>query len=536
MTTLGETIQALKLTALQDQTQFQLVATFAGRVGRTGAYVTQAAKTVRVTTDAFASAREATDQLAALLGTLQEPQLTGPGTVTVRLTLPETLFGRLYSAMTFRKDPGYVAFRNTLYKQWVAELATQGQTLASVLRAPTGVRLGLAQATAEAVTTVTALAVVDLPATADPAGIAPATLDWLNTAVWQAMQAPRGEWLTRLAAPKLTAATALPAAVARATRPLPGLADLGADTQLMMAAAYAAGLHVQVLDRTAELVALRDGARERLVARGRVTQLNSAAAAATGDSKQAQKTLLGAAGIAVPRAALFTTLDAALAAFDAGLSAKSLVVKPNNGHHGAGVTVFMLPPTREAFAAAVTAANAFGPVLVELFVPGNSYRFFVLNGAVLAVLECEPAGVVGDGRRTIEALAAARGLTIDDAARAVLASQGKTPADVPLRGHSVFLRFNSNLSTGGRGVAVTDEIDDGYKQLAIAAAQAVHAPLAGVDIAIPNLYLAPTPDHPDAARVLAVTPAPRLAVHANPEMGAGVDLATPLVAALFDAE
>ncbi|WP_262316288.1 hypothetical protein [Lacticaseibacillus parakribbianus] len=526
MTTLADRIQALGLAALQGQTQFQLVMTLRAQAANTGAYVALQNGRVTVTTDACDSAQATVDQLAAILATshLKSPQDVA---LSVRLTLPEPLFARLYQDLEGRKLPEYRDFRTTLYKQWLAILAERSQDLARELGGP--IQLGLVQAKDRIIT---AVALLNLPVTASPAGITAATLDWLNATLWQAVQAPDARTLAARSASARLPVAALPQALTQPQAVLPGFAALDENTQRLAAAAFEAGLAVRVHDAGAAVMSLQRGATRQLVVQG-VTALNTAAVQAVGASKLAQKALLGAAGLKVPRAAKFTDAAAAMAAYDAGLKNKSLVVKPNCGHHGQGVTVFMLPPTRRDFAQAVTAASAFGAVLVELFVPGNSYRFFVLNRQVLAVLECEPASVVGDGRQTVADLAKRRHLVLGPTEQAVLTSQGKTGGTVPPRGHEVFLRFNSNLTTGGRGVAVTADIAPGYKALAVAAAAAVGATVAGVDIAIPNLYLEPTIDHPEAAQVLAVTPDPRLAVHEAPVMGAGVNVAAAVIAALF---
>ncbi|MRB24833.1 bifunctional glutamate--cysteine ligase/glutathione synthetase, partial [Bacillus thuringiensis] len=49
-------------------------------------------------------------------------------------------------------------------------------------------------------------------------------------------------------------------------------------------------------------------------------------------------------------------------------------------------------------------------VLIEEFINGTEYRFFVLDGKVSAVLLRIPANVIGDGSHTIEELVAQKNL------------------------------------------------------------------------------------------------------------------------------
>jgi glutamate--cysteine ligase len=57
------------------------------------------------------------------------------------------------------------------------------------------------------------------------------------------------------------------------------------------------------------------------------------------------------------------------------------------------------------------------------------------------------------------------------------------------------LRRNSNLSTGGDSIDVTDEIPGYYKDVAIKAAQSAGLKIAGIDIIINDLEAAPSPDN-----------------------------------------
>ena len=49
------------------------------------------------------------------------------------------------------------------------------------------------------------------------------------------------------------------------------------------------------------------------------------------------------------------------------------------------------------------------------------------------------------------------------------------------------LRANSNISTGGDSIDMTDEMHDSYKQLAVGITKAMGAAVCGVDLIIPDL-------------------------------------------------
>lgn len=57
----------------------------------------------------------------------------------------------------------------------------------------------------------------------------------------------------------------------------------------------------------------------------------------------------------------------------------------------------------------------------------------------------------------------------------------------PSLGQVVYLRENSNISTGGDSLDFTDEIPESYKQLAIESAKAAGAIFCGVDMMIEDI-------------------------------------------------
>ena len=69
----------------------------------------------------------------------------------------------------------------------------------------------------------------------------------------------------------------------------------------------------------------------------------------------------------------------------------------------------------------------------------------------------------------------------------VSSAQGKTPDSIPALDERVFLRENSNISTGGDSIDYTDQISDIYKRIAVDAAKSVGATICGVDMMIPSL-------------------------------------------------
>lgn len=83
------------------------------------------------------------------------------------------------------------------------------------------------------------------------------------------------------------------------------------------------------------------------------------------------------------------------------------MIKPKSTNYGLGITIFKegasLADYMEALRLAFKEDSA---ILIEEFLPGTEYRFFVLDNQVRAILLRVPANVVGDGVRSVEALVA----------------------------------------------------------------------------------------------------------------------------------
>ncbi len=68
----------------------------------------------------------------------------------------------------------------------------------------------------------------------------------------------------------------------------------------------------------------------------------------------------------------------------------------------------------------------------------------------------------------------------------MLTQQGYTPDDILPEGKKVNLRRNSNISTGGDSIDVTETMDSSYQEFAAAMATSMGAWACGVDLIIPD--------------------------------------------------
>ena len=97
-----------------------------------------------------------------------------------------------------------------------------------------------------------------------------------------------------------------------------------------------------------------------------------------------------------------------------------------------------------------------------------------------------------------------------------LKNQGKRITDIPAAGEVVYLRENSNISTGGDSIDFTDEIPDSYKKIAIKAAKSANAVFCGVDMMINNMKEDATGDN---YAIIEINFNPAIHIHCYPYKG-----------------
>lgn len=110
-----------------------------------------------------------------------------------------------------------------------------------------------------------------------------------------------------------------------------------------------------------------------------------------------------------------------------------------------------------------------------------------------------------------------------------LAMQGLDFTSVPQKNQKIYLRENSNVSTGGDSIDYTDIMPKAYKRIAVEAAKSVGAIICGVDMIIQNIKN-PYPVNNYAIIELNFNPA--IHMHTYPYQGQSRDIAKWLLQVL----
>ena len=265
--------------------------------------------------------------------------------------------------------------------------------------------------------------------------------------------------------------------------------------------AISRGIDYEILNESKSIVLFKNKNKSEFVIEGNKTNRDSYIFPIITDDKYIAKQIMKENGLNVPNAIL---LKKNMDSNDIELILKpfynsKLVVKPRNTNYGTGITVFSKNATKSQILNAVKYAFNFDDnVLIEEYIKGMEYRFLVIDGKCLSVCHRRVASVVGNGKSTIKQLIeeknkepwhylTATPVKMDEPVVEFLKLQGYDYDTVLPENKRVFLRTNSNCSTGGESIDMTETMPEYFKQVAEKAAKSFNAKICGVDIIIEDL-------------------------------------------------
>lgn len=277
-------------------------------------------------------------------------------------------------------------------------------------------------------------------------------------------------------------------------------------TQIIIKEALKRDVEIEVLDWDDNFIRLKKDNRVEYVKQGTKTSLDNYIVPLIMENKEITKIILREHDINVPDSVNVNQLDKALDKYQ-DFKNKSVVIKPKSANFGEGVSILKDLKSKQDYINAIKEAFVYGSsVMIEDYIPGEEYRFLVVTDEVLAVMSRVPANVVGDGIHDINELVLEKNsnpmrgngyltplekIKLGPIENNNLASQMKDINYVPGDGEIIYLRENSNLSTGGDSIDFTDDVHEEYKNIAIKSADAVGAKICGVDIIISDVKIKP---------------------------------------------
>lgn len=323
-----------------------------------------------------------------------------------------------------------------------------------------------------------------------------------------------------------------------------GLEDMELSTQLLLREAVKRGVSFEILDRKENFVRFQKEGNIQSVKQATKTSLDNYASILAMENKLVTKKILEEHGIRVPKGLEYTSAEVAKTDF-VFHHGKAIVIKPNQTNFGLGITILKENTDEETYRRAVDIAfDHDTTILIEEFIAGKEFRFFVIGDEVVGILHRVPANVTGDGRKTISDLVELKNqdplrgkgyrtplekIQLGEAESMFLKPQNKDFDTIPAAGEVVYLRENSNISTGGDSFDFTDDIPESYKQIAVKAAKALNVVITGLDMIIPDVS-AETSD--DNYAIIELNFNPAIHIHCHPFQGKSRKLNEKLMDAL----
>ncbi len=320
--------------------------------------------------------------------------------------------------------------------------------------------------------------------------------------------------------------------------------DMELSTQLLMRAAIFKGVNVEVMDRKENFIRLFTADKTEYVMQATRTSLDNYASVLLMENKVMTKRLLERSAIRVPKGKEYTEKLNAQDDFKI-FKKQPIVIKPKSTNFGKGITILKENESIKMYDQAIEMAFSYDDtILIEHFEMGKEYRFFVLNNKVEAVLQRVPANVVGDGALTITELVKEKNkselrgkgyvtplekIKLGEPESMFLATQDMDFDTIPDEGQVVYLRENSNISTGGDSLDFTDDVHPSYKEIAVKAAEALNVYVTGLDMMIQDIA---TPANEENYAIIEMNFNPAIHIHCHPYQGKNRQLHVKMIDAL----
>lgn len=223
-----------------------------------------------------------------------------------------------------------------------------------------------------------------------------------------------------------------------------------------------------------------------------------------------------------------------------------VIIKQLSGTHGS--LVFLGVSSKKAVEQTLKKISAQGKsqILIEKEFKGKEYRLMATKDKFLAATYRVPANVIGDGQKNIKQLIRKKNsdprrgeghrkslvkIKVDPLVKDYLKSQRLSLSSVPPKNKQIFLRPNSNLSTGGDSIDVTDDIHPAIKKLAVKSIRAIPGlAYGGIDYMTTDVTKKPNSRN---YIIIEINESPMLSMHHIPYEGKSRDVAKEIIDGLF---
>lgn len=310
-----------------------------------------------------------------------------------------------------------------------------------------------------------------------------------------------------------------------------GLEDMELSTQLLLKESVRRGLSYEILDRSKNFIRLSNDNKTEYIMQATKTSLDNYSSILLMEDKQITKKILSDSQLNVPAGKQYFDIETAQKDFLI-FKNRPIVIKPNSTNFGIGITILKENNSEKIYKRALEIAfKEEANVLIEDFFAGEEYRFFVIGDRVEGILKRVPANVQGDGKNSIRELVTLKNqnpirgkgyrtplekIKMGESEELFLQTQGLDFESIPKKDQIIYLRENSNISTGGDSMDFTDDMHPSYKAIAVAATKALKVKITGLDMIVRNISDEATPTN---YTIIELNFNPAIHIHCYPFVG-----------------
>lgn len=261
---------------------------------------------------------------------------------------------------------------------------------------------------------------------------------------------------------------------------LPDYPKLEASTMMMISDALMLGIDYRIIDEEKCIVELTGYDKKEVIVQATKTRRDHYIFEYITDDKLYAAEIMEKSGIRTPKTKVITKEEWRNMSFSdmEALSKQPLVIKPKSSNYGNGITVLDSLSEANAVQAAFQYAFSFdNTVLIQEYISGKEYRFFMIGGKCQSVVNRKPAFVIGDGIHSVSELIRIKEATrryiwgkkkivINDTSLSLLKRYGLSLDSVLDRGEIIYLQTASNVMLGGETTDVTEDVPVYFKDIA----------------------------------------------------------------------
>ncbi len=314
--------------------------------------------------------------------------------------------------------------------------------------------------------------------------------------------------------------------------------NLELSTKILIDQASKLSYKYKVLDEYSNCLEIDNGNKKEIVVQATKTNVDTYANILMMENKYMTKKILSNNNINVPKGQYISSkneVDYLL------FKNNKMVIKPLDTNFGLGISILKKGSSKDLINKAIDLAFSFSnKIIIEEFFEGQEFRFLVIGDKLVSIVKRIPANVVGNGSDNIKELINKKNDTLlrgegyvrplekiklSDYEKDFLSLSKKDENYIPKKNELVFLRENSNVSTGGDSEEIFDEISDYFKDIAVKATKAMGVKICGIDMIISK-------DMEDYV-IIESNFNPAIQMHTYPFLGIGKNVAKDILDLLF---